>query len=76
MAVRTTVDIPDPLHKALSERAKALNTSIRALIIRAIEDAYHPPPKGEMVTGPFIKGPKKPGPNFPRDENPYDLILP
>jgi hypothetical protein len=75
MAVRTTVDIPEHLHDTLSERAKALGTSIRALIIRAIEDAYRPPRTGKMVTGPFIKGPSNPGPEFPTDENPHDLAF-
>ena len=75
MAVRTTIDIPEPLHETLSKRAKALNTSIRALIIRAIEDAYRPSREGKMITGPFIKG-RKLGPDFPTDKNPHDLILP
>ena len=64
MSVRTTIDIPEPLHETLSERAKVLGTSIPSLIIRAIEDVYRPPRKGKMITGPFIRI-GKPGPDFP-----------
>ncbi len=73
MAIRTTVDIPDPLHQILSEKAKTLGTSIRALIIRAIEDAYLPPRK-DAVKLPLIAR-RQLGPNFPTDETPHDLIL-
>ncbi len=73
MAIRTTVDIPDPLHQILSEKANTLGTSIRALIIRAIEDAYRPPRK-DAVKLPLIAG-RQLGPNFPTDETPHDLIL-
>lgn len=75
MAVRTTVDIPEPLHELLAQRSKAVGTSIRALIVRAIEDAYRPPRKGAMVSEALIKG-RRLGPAFPTDETPYDLILP
>jgi predicted HicB family RNase H-like nuclease len=40
MAIRTTVDIPEALHEALRHRAARSGTSMRALIIRAIEEAY------------------------------------
>ena len=76
MAVRTTVDIPEPLHHILKERSRRTNVSIRSLIIRALEDTYHPRKKGRYVTGPLIKGTGKVGPLFPTDENPHDLILP
>ena len=77
MAVRTTVDIPEPLHDRLRQRAESTGTSIRALVIRALEQAYAPPRKGKYVTGPLVnsKG-KKLGPRFPSTENPHDLILP
>jgi len=42
MAVRTTVDIPDRLHDRLRRRAQRSGTSIRALIIRAIEQGTAP----------------------------------
>ena len=76
MAVRTTVDIPEPLHNQLRHRAEQSGTSIRALIVRAIEQAYTEPKRGHRVTGPMIKGGGKRGPRFPTDENPHDLILP
>jgi hypothetical protein len=75
MAVRTTIDIPEPLHQMLSERAKMLGTSIRALIVRAIEDTYLQPRPGELVTAPFITGSGNLGPAFPKDENPHDLVF-
>jgi metal-responsive CopG/Arc/MetJ family transcriptional regulator len=75
MAVRTTVDIPEPLHDRLRERAESSGASIRSLIIRAIEETYAEPNKGKRVTGPMIRGGKR-GPLYPVDENPYDLIFP
>ena len=48
MAVRTTVDIPEPLHDRLRLRAERSGTSIRALIIRAIEQVYGERKKGEL----------------------------
>lgn len=75
MAVRTTVDIPDTLHDSLRHKAHESGTSIRALIVSALEQVYSER-KGRTVTGPLVKGPAKPGPRFPKDENPHDLILP
>ena len=75
MAIRTTVDIPEPLHDRLRHRAQQSGTSIRALIIRAIEQAYSGAKRGEYVTGPLVKGPGKLGPAFPEDENPHDLVF-
>jgi hypothetical protein len=74
MPIRTTIDIPEPLHETLTKRAKTQGTSIRALILRAIEDAYQPPRKGKVITGPFIDL-GQPGPDFPTDENPHDLVF-
>lgn len=76
MAVRTTVDIPEPLHDQLRRRAESTGTSIRSLIVRALEQEYSNRGKGKEVTGPMIKGKGKRGPRFPIDENPYDLIIP
>jgi hypothetical protein len=75
MAVRTTVDIPEPLHDRLRHRAEQSGVSIRALIIRAIEQAYIERGKGDYVKGPLVKGKGKLGPSFPRDENPHDLVF-
>jgi hypothetical protein len=75
MAIRTTVDIPEPLHQALRHRAAQSGTSMRALIIRALEETYSQKRKGTYVTGPMIKRKGKLGPAFPKDENPHDLVF-
>jgi len=77
MAIRTTVDIPEPLHQALRHRAAQSGTSMRALIIRALVDTYGNKRKGAYVTGPLIKRKRgsKLGPLFPKDENPHDLVF-
>ena len=59
MSVRTTVDIPEPLHDTL--RVLSLTSGSKA---------------GRMVTEPMITGEGKVGPQFPVNENPYDLIFP
>ena len=74
MAIRTTVDIPEPLHDRLRHRAERSGVSIRSLIIRAIERAYSENKK-EYVTGPMVTGPGKLGPDFPENENPHDLVF-
>ena len=75
MAVRTTVDIPGPLHETLRHRALKSGTSVRSLIIQALEQAYAKPKTGRLIMGSLITGKGKLGPNFPVDQNPYDLIL-
>ncbi len=75
MAVRTTINIPEPLHEELRHRAQQSGTSIRALIIRAIEHSYGGRKEGEFVTGPMVQGSGKLGPAFPEDENPHDLVF-
>jgi len=76
MPVRTTVDIPEPLHEHLRHRAASTGVSIRSLIVRALEETYAEKGKGRMVTGPLVRLRGKKGPRFPVDENPHDLILP
>ena len=75
MAVRTTVDIPESLHEEIRQRAHQSGTSMRLLIVRALEQSYGKPRKNGFVTGPpvVVKGPL--GPRFPTDETPHDLIL-
>jgi hypothetical protein len=75
MAIRTTVDIPEPLHDRLRHRAESSGTSIRSLIIRAIEEAYTDSGKKEPLTGPIVRGCGKLGPRFPEDENPHDFVF-
>ena len=75
MAVRTTVEIPEPLHDDLRHRAHQSGTSIRSLIVRAIEQAYVNRKTDDYVTAPLVKGSGKLGPRIPRDENPHDLVF-
>ncbi len=75
MAVRTTIDIPEPLHELLREKAARGGTSIRALILRALDQCYRPPRRGARVTGALVDRPGKLGPDFPTDENPHDLVF-
>jgi hypothetical protein len=76
MAVRTTVDIPEPLHDRLRNRAERSGASIRSLIVRAIEQAYPDTDRsGEYLTRPLISGSGKLGPAFPEDENPHDFVF-
>jgi hypothetical protein len=75
MPIRTTVDVPEPLHSTLRARAQKSGVSIRSLIIRALEQTYGDRAKGDPVTGPLIHGNGKLGPAFPKDENPHDLVF-
>ena len=76
MAVRTTVDIPEPLHDRLRNRAEKSGASIRSLIVHAIEQTYPDANKsGEYLTRPIIQGSGKLGPAFPEDENPHDFVF-
>jgi hypothetical protein len=72
MSVRTTVELPEPLHEALRRRAEESGASIDALILRTLEAAY----SNRSVTGPFITDGGDRGPLYPTEENPHDLILP
>jgi hypothetical protein len=75
MAIRTTVDIPEPLHDELRRRAERSGVSIRSLIVRALEQAYVSRSKMSLVTGPLIPAKGKRGPRYPQDENPHDLVF-
>lgn len=76
MGVPITVDIPEHLHETLKSRAEALHTSVPELVIQAIQEVYpQPRKKGKMITGPFLSVGEL-GPEFPADENPYDLVFP
>jgi hypothetical protein len=75
MVVRTTVDIPAALHEKLRHHAAQSGTSIRALIVRAIQRTYSEQGKRSYVTGPPIAGKGRLGPAFPKDENPHDLVF-
>jgi hypothetical protein len=75
MQIRTTVGIPAYLHDKLRRRAERTGTSIRALVIGAIEQVYNDPKEDGYLTGPLVTGPGKLGPAFPVDENPHGLVF-
>ncbi len=75
MFVRTTVDIPEPLHAALRQRAESAGTSIGSLIVFAIEQTYANRSKGRYVTGALAEAAGTFGPAFSGDENPQDFVL-
>jgi metal-responsive CopG/Arc/MetJ family transcriptional regulator len=75
MPIRTTVDIPESLHDRLRRKAENSGVSIRSLIIRAIEQTYTDAGKKEPLTEPPVRGAGKLGPQFPKDENPHDLVF-
>jgi hypothetical protein len=75
MNVRTTVDIPQPLHDRLREESIRSGKSMRSLILQAVEQAYTPPKKGKFVTEPMIRSRGKVGPLMPVDKNPWDLVF-
>jgi hypothetical protein len=75
MAIRTTVDIPEPLHATLRRRSEQSGVSIRSLIIRALEQTYSRGKKPGYITGPLIPAEGQIGPDFPVDENPHDLVF-
>jgi hypothetical protein len=75
MNARRTVDVPRELHDMLRQPAEQSGTSIRSLVIGAIEQVYSEPKKRAYVTGPLVTGPGKLGPSFPQDENPHDLVF-
>lgn len=75
MPVRTTVDIPDPLHAELRIRAAGSGVSIRSLIVGALEQTYAERPRRRKVTRPMVRGKGKLGSAFPTDENPHDLVF-
>jgi len=75
MAVRTTVDIPEPLHDRLRGRARHSGISISSLIVGALEEACATPKRGKKVTGALISGTGKRGSLYAADENPHDLVI-
>lgn len=75
MSVRTTIDIPDKLYDALRKQAASERTSIRALVVDAIEGKLAAKKRGVPVTGPLVPSRGKPGPMAPDRENPYDFIF-
>lgn len=75
MSVRTTIDIPDKLYEALRQRAANERTSVRSLVIDAIELQFNRKQKGVPVLKPPVPRRGKPGPRRPDRENPYDVLF-
>ena len=69
------MDIPEDLYEALRRHAAAQRTSIRSLVIGAIQGKYRMPRKRAVLTGPPLPGKGKPGPRCPDRENPYDILF-
>ena len=55
---------------SLRKRAAQSGTSMRALIIRALEQTYSTKRKGKYVTGPLIKRKQETRPLFPNGREP------
>ena len=75
VSVRTTIDIPDRLYQALRQTAASRRTSIRSLVIDAIELQFSRKQKGVPVLKPPVARRGKPGPRRPDRENPYDVLF-
>jgi hypothetical protein len=76
MPIRTTFDLPEQLHEVLLDRSHKSKKSMRSLIVDAVAEKYGTPKGKIMLTGPILKGKGRPGPRFPVDKTPYDLLLP
>jgi len=75
MSVRTTIDIPDELYAALRRRAASERTSIRSLVVGAIERKVGGARRRTPVLAPPVPGSGKPGPMCPDRENPYGILF-
>jgi hypothetical protein len=75
MSVRTTIDIPDDLYETLRRRAASEHTSIRSLVIDAIERKFRTQRRRTPVLAPPVPGSNRPGPLCPDRENPYDILF-
>jgi hypothetical protein len=73
--VRTTLDIPEPLHERLRHRPERSGTPLRALVIRAREQVFSESGEASHVTGPPVTARAKLGPDPPKDENTHDLVF-
>lgn len=74
MSVRTTVDIPEDLYAELKKQSAEQETSIRSLVVSALESKYRVR-RTSRVKLPLVPDKGKPGPVKTGRENPYDLIF-
>ncbi len=67
--MRTTIDIPDELHRELKAKAALQGTSVRNLVIGLIEAELHQPrEKAQRVHLPLIKAKRKGSFNLTRED--------
>ena len=73
--MRTTVDIPDPTYRRLKARAANEGASVRALILRGVEQVVQakPPAPSRRVQLPLVKS-KRPGSRYLDNALIYDII--
>jgi hypothetical protein len=75
MSVRTTIDLPEELYEALRQCAASEHSSIRSLVVAAIEARFKNDRRTIPVLKPPVPGRGKPGPLRPGRENPYDILF-
>jgi hypothetical protein len=75
MSIRTTIDIPEDVCETLRRKAADEKTSIRALVVNAIDAKFNRTEPRIPMTGPPVPGRGKSGPLCPDKENPYDFIF-
>ena len=67
--MRTTIDIPDELHRELKAKAALEGRSVRDFVLDLIKSELRPERKaGKRVTLPMIKAKRKGVFNFSREE--------
>ena len=73
--MRTTVDIPDPVYRRLKTRAASEGSSVRALILRGVEQVVQgkPQPVARRVFPPLVPS-KRPGSLRIDNARIYDII--
>jgi hypothetical protein len=75
MAVRITIDVPEPVYERLRVRAEQVDSSVQALIVMALEQSYGEQHKAAYVRCPLVNGKGVLGLLFPIDENPHDFVF-
>src|SRR3954465_4628601 len=68
--MRTTIDLPDKSDDTLPRMAAEEHTSIRSLVLQAIEKPYQTRKKAKRTTAPLLPRKRKPGPQCPDREKP------
>ncbi|MBI3401227.1 MAG: hypothetical protein HY048_07375 [Acidobacteria bacterium] len=73
--MRTTVDIPNPVYRRLKTRAASEGSSVRALILRGVEQIVQgkAPPAARRVFPPAVPS-KRPGSLRIDNAGIYDII--